>query len=417
MNIKYLTQNKLVADTLIYGITNALYSGLPLLLLPFLVTTLGPEDYGYVDLFRSICMLLVPLLGLSTIQSITRFYYDLDETKFKKFVTSIQIFQLCTSIGAAILIWIISPWLPVVYQVLLQLSIAYFLFNQFTEGLLVIYRVKNRAKHYLIIRVLNIMLELGILFILFKTLLPLDWKFRVLPTVIASFLVAIVTLVQFIKLGYPLTFSKKLLKVAILYSTPLILHMLSGYVLNIGDRFFIKYYLTEKDLGNYAVAYQIGMAINFFYTSFNLAWTPTYFKWMKENKISQINKVRKLIYISLPVLGGFALMGWLIFSNTFIKNSQYSISNQIIIIVLIANVILSLYKFESNLFLYTKETKKLSLFTFISAIVSVIFNIILIPRIGILGAAIATLISFITIYFLVLFNKKKNDKIYQKSTF
>ncbi|MEI2275634.1 oligosaccharide flippase family protein [Sphingobacterium sp. ML3W] len=416
MNIRALAKNKLVSETLIYGITNAVYSGLPLLLLPFLVATLGPEDYGYVDLFRSISMFLVPILGLSTVQSITRFYYDFDEKRFKIFVTSIQLFQLLTSIIATIIVCCLSPFLSDTYQILLLLSIAYFLFNQFTEGLLAIYRVNNKAKSYLFIRVANILLELGILFILFKVLQPLDWKFRVLPTVISSFLVAILTIVQFVKLGYMFKFSSELLKLGIMYSAPLVLHMLSGYVLNIGDRFFIKYYLSEKDLGNYAVAYQIGMAINFFYTSFNLAWTPTYFKWMQENKTNQIKKVRKLIYLIVPLLGILTLLVWFSFSDLFIKHSEYKISNQIIIVVLIANVILSLYKFESNFYLYTKDTKKLSIFTFISAIISVVLNFALIPRIGIIGAAIATLISFIVVYFLVLFSKK-NDKIHQEPAF
>ncbi|MGG8497342.1 lipopolysaccharide biosynthesis protein [Tenacibaculum sp. TC6] len=417
MILSKLLKNNLLKDTLVYGLTNAMYTGLPLILLPFLVVVLEPKDYGMVDLFRTISMFLVPFLGLSTVQSIGRFYFDLDEDTFKKFVSSIQVFQFFTALVATVIVLLIAPWLGHDYTILLLLSISYFLFNQFCESLLVIFRVKQKAKKYLVIRVSSIIIELLILFTLFKVLNKLDWTFRVYPTVMAALLIGICCCIMFWRMGYRLFFSKKLLLQALVYSSPLILHMVSGYILNIGDRFFIKYFLTEEDLGNYAVAYQIGMAVNFFYTSFNLAWAPTYFKWMKENKISEINKVRKLIYISLPVFGGLALIGWLIFSSTFIKNSQYTISNQIIIIVLIANVILSLYKFESNLFLYTKETKRLSLFTFISAVVSIVFNLILIPKIGIMGAAITTLISFITIYLLVLFNKKKNEKIHQKFTF
>jgi len=410
MQIKSILQNGLFKDTLIYGLTNALYTGLPLLLLPFLIVTLSPEDYGLVDLFRSISMVLVPILGLSTVQSIGRFYFDLDEQTFKKFVSSIQIFIIGTSLCALIFIQIASLWISFHYQILLILCVLNFLFGQFRESLLVIYRVNNKPKSFLIIRVVNVLLELFILFILFKTLNQLDWRFRVYPIVIGSLITALLTFYHFRRLGFNFNFSKALLYKSLFYSTPLILHMLSGYVLNIGDRFLIKLYLTDKDLGNYAVAYQIGMTVNFFYTSFNLAWTPTYFKWMKEGKISAINKVRKYVYIITPTMGIFVLVIWLSLRSLLLNNSEYNISNKIVIVILIANIILSLYKFESNYFLFTKNTRKLSLFTLISAVISIVLNMLFIPSIGIFGSAVATLISFIVMYILVNLKSNRNEK-------
>src|SRR5690606_17235977 len=194
-------------------------------------------------------------------------------------------------------------------------------------------------------------------------------------------------------------------------SSPLILHMISGYILNIGDRFLIKYYLTETDLGNYAVAYQIGMAINFFYTSFNLAWTPTYFKWMKEKKINSISKVKKTVYMGMVCFGIINLSIWLI-ANPYLKQyTSYEISTHIVFIILLSNVILSLYKYESNYLFYNKNTKKLSLLTLISAIVAIALNIILIPLLGILGSAYSTLFSFIIMFILIIINNRNEKNI------
>ncbi len=410
--LKELLSNKLVQDTLTYGLTNALYTGLPLLLLPFLVVVLDPEEYGLVDLFRSISMVLVPILGFSAVQSIGRFYFDLDQSNFKQLVSSIQLFQLGMAIIALMFVLLASSWLSETYLSLFLLSIANFLFGQFRESLLVVYRVTNKAKSYLVIRVFNILLELAILFVLYKSLTQLDWTFRIYPTVIACLVTALLVLYQFHKLGYTLSFSKSLLLKALAYSSPLILHMLSGYILNIGDRFLIKYFLDEKALGNYAVAYQIGMAVNFFYSSFNLAWTPTYFKWMKERKYIQVKKVKKVVYLALPGLGCITFGAWWLFSSFWLTDSSYLISTPIVIVVLVANLILSIYKFESNYFLFIKKTKQLSLFTFISAMASVGANILLIPIMGIFGAAIATLFSFIVILVLVIINKRNHEKIY-----
>ena len=411
---KGIIRNKLFKDTAIYGLTNALYTGLPFLLLPFLVAVLDPEDYGMMDLFRSLSMVLTPVLGFSAVQSIGRFYFDLDEKEFKIFVSSIQIFQFGTFLIAILLVFLGSAWISKEYQLLILLCVSYFLLNQFTESLLITFRVSDKPKKYMIFRLLNISLELVFLFVLFKTLTHLDWTFRVYPTVISSFLVASFAWVTFRKSGFKIEFSKTLLKQALIYSSPLILHMISGYILNIGDRFFIKFFLTEADLGNYAVAYQIGMAINFFYTSFNLAWTPTYYRWMKDQKFRSIKKVKRLVYLVVPLTGGILLVVWLLLGSYLEQNTKYEISTHIVLIVLLGNVILSLYKFESNYYLFNKQTKRLSTITFISAFVAIVINVVLIPRMGILGAAYATLFSFIIMYILIILNQR-HEKVAQEN--
>ncbi|WGK64718.1 lipopolysaccharide biosynthesis protein [Croceiramulus getboli] len=398
---KAITSNKLFQDTLIYGLTNALYTGLPLLLLPFLVVTLKPEDYGYVDLFRSISMVLVPVLGLSTVQSIGRFYFDLDKATFKNFVSSIHIFLLCTTSVGLLITFFISPYLSPIFSNLLIACILYFLFHQYIESLLIIYRITNKPKVYLVMRVGQVVVELLLLFAAYILLETIDWKFRVFPTILASMILAFVAFKKFKDLGYSLNFSKRLLQKALIYSSPLIVHMVAGYALNIGDRFFIKYYLSDEDLGNYAVAYQIGMSINFFYTSFNLAWTPTYFKWMKEKKVAAIMKVKRVIFISLPLLGVVVLVSWLVISELFINDTSYSVSNELVAIIILSYVLYSLYKFNANFFLFKKLTDKLSKYSLTAAIVSVILNIVLIPSLGIMGAGLSTFFSFAVLFVLV----------------
>lgn len=409
-----MLKNKLFQNTLIYGLTNALYSGLPFLLLPFMVSILEPEEYGKIDLFRTMSMVFTPIIGLSTLQSIGYFYFELNKSQFKNFVSTIQIFQLLTSLIALLITWILSSLLSNEMYILLLLSISYFLLNQFIESLLTIYRLEDSAKKYLFLKLLNISLELIILFILYKTLKELDWTLRVYPIILSSLIVSAFCFSILKKMNYKFKFSLLLLKKALKYSTPLILHMISGYILNVGDRFFIKYFIGDSKLGDYAVTYQIGMSVNFIFTSFNLAWTPTYFKWMKENKTSSIYRVKKIIYYSVIAVGFIIFICWLLFKKNLIDNTKYEISTHLVLIVLISNLILSLYKFESNYYLYSNQTKKLSLITLISAIISIVFNIILIPIYGIIGAGYTTLFSFLFMYVFIkinISNEKNNSTI------
>src|SRR5690606_18888565 len=121
-------------------------------------------------------------------------------------------------------------------------------------------------------------------------------------------------------------------------------------------------------------------------------------------------KVEKIIYLAISVLG---IMIFLIFiaidkSTTLLKN--YSISYLLVATILLSYILLSFYKMKSNYFLYNKKTKILSSITFLSSLITIVLNYYLIPRIGIYGSAIATLISILFLYLAVTF------KLYDKKS-
>lgn len=411
LNIKKLSKNQLVKETLIYGITNALYTGLPLLLMPFLVATLSPEEYGIVELFRSITMVLVPVLGLSTVQSVSRFYFDLNEKEFKNFSSSLVLFQIINGIIGILIILSFSFLLEEKYKIIAYLSVIYFIFNQVTEILMATFRVRKQPKKYMVFRLLNVVLDLSILATFFVIFEKYSWTFRVFPKVIAVILVGFLALWWFFyKEKYKFILDKKLLKIAVVYSAPLILHMLSGYMLNVGDRFFILYFLDERALGNYSVAYQISLGVSFLYTSFNLAWTPTFYEWMKLKNYKAIRRVKNIIFTGIPFLGVGSIILFFILKEIIPNLKEYNIDYKIIILLVIANVILCFYKFYANYYFYNKRTKILSVITMTSAMITIALNFFLIPELGILGAAFTTLITFAVMLFLILSKLNNYEK-------
>ncbi|EJL74907.1 lipopolysaccharide biosynthesis protein [Chryseobacterium populi] len=412
--LKTIVKTAIFKDSLIYGLTNALYTGLPILLMPFLIAVLNPADYGKIELFRSITMVLTPIVGLSTVQSITRYYYDLNEEDFKKFTASIIILQLINSVVALIIMYIVSFFIAKEYYILMVLAIIFFVFNQITEALLSIYRVKRQPRNYLIIRIGIVVLDLLLLTILYYTFTKYDWTYRVLPNVVSTTVLGIICLsLLWKKFDIKFQFDYPLLKIAVIFSTPLIIHMISGYILNIGDRFFITYYLGTGELGNYSVAYQIGLIVSFFFTSFNLAWTPTFFEWMEQEKYSAINKVKKVIFVIIPLIGFFSVLGWNILSKSIPNLAKYNVDLKLVVIITLAYIILSFYKFNSNYYFYFKQTKTLATITFVTGIVCVVLYMILIPKMGVMGAAIATLITFI-LMFISTYIFKPNEKNIEK---
>lgn len=409
--ISRLSKSKLFKDSIIYGLSNAFYTGLPLLLMPFLVAILKPEDYGLIELFRSLTLILIPIVGLSTLSSVDRFYFDNNKNDYEKLISTLIIFHFINGIIIFILISIFSSFLSDKYFILCVYALIYCVFNQIFEIYLVILRVKQKALNFLALRFLGVAIDLGLLFGFYYILDVHDWKYRVYPSVISSVIAGLlIVFLLFIRERMPFKFNLKALKESVIFSAPLIIHMISGYILNLSNRFFILNYQGETELGNFSLAFQIGMAISFVYTSFNMAWTPTFYDWMNKQKFNQIKKVRVLIY-SILIIGGILLfISWLIMSKYFPNLEKFNISSLTIAILLSSFILLSLYKFEGNYFFYRKTTSKLSIYTFISCVVAVILNFIFIPKYSTLGAAISTFFSYLTLYLLVLLNNK-NEKV------
>lgn len=408
-----LRSSVLLRDSAIYGITNALYAGLPLFILPIFTTLLSPEDYGLIEFYRNLSMVLIPILGLSTVQSIIRYFYDLEENDFKIFVSNIISLHFFNAILGMIFLFSISYLVSEEYWSIIFYCIIFFLSNQIIEILLSIYRAQKKPKNYFLIRVACIVIDLILLYFFYSLIEHFDWTFRVLPNVFATSLIGLLALGILFKNKYLFKFDKKLLITAVTYSSPLILHMISGYILNIGDRFFILYFLSEKDLGNYAVSYQLGMLGNFFFTSFNLAWVPIFFEMLKKKEFSKIRKIKKISYY---LIGLFSIC-MLLFVYTLLKFSpffeSYTIQIELVAIISVAYIFISFYKFESNYFFYSKNTKSLSIVTLGGALITIILNLLLIDKIGIYGCAIATLVAALFMFLMV---KAKSDK-YEKNFF
>lgn len=393
-------------DTIIYGITNALYSGLPLLLLPFLINTLGPEDYGKIELFRSISLVLVPLVGLSTVQSLTRFYYDLEEQNFIIFSSTIFTFQILSFLISIIFTFIFINFISKNDLIFLFLGLIYFLFNQIIEILLTIYRVNNNAKKYCIIRILIVVVELLFIYISFNILNEYNWYSRVIPSVLSLFFIsiyAIYILCNKYKIKFIIDFN--FLKISLLYSFPLVFHMLSSYIYNIGDKLFINLFHGESVLGSYAIVTQVSLIVTFFSTSINLAWTPSFFNKMKTNSFSEIKKVNFILYLFYPIVSFLVYIFWLYFSKYLDGLNKYNINSNYILILLIANVFISYYKMNSLYFFYYKKTKLLAIISIICVFVCLALFFLLIKSLIILGACISILITFFMLFILTYLYK------------
>ncbi|MEK4850302.1 polysaccharide biosynthesis C-terminal domain-containing protein [Paenibacillus sp. FSL H7-0756] len=194
------------------------------------------------------------------------------------------------------------------------------------------------------------------------------------------------------------------------YGLPMLMFFLSTQILNSGDRFIIGYFYGSEQVGIYSANYSliyggIGLAS----TPFILALSPIIMKYKKNNeniKIQNIISKMTTYYLlgAIPVIILIFLIGNEVIS--MLINNKYAISNQLIGIISIGFVLWQLSIYGHKVYEVSDKTFKMMIYCIITAITNIVLNLIFVPILGILGAAWATLISYLLYGVLVYYGSR-----------
>lgn len=213
-----------------------------------------------------------------------------------------------------------------------------------------------------------------------------------------SILIILFTLSWFIdyKRLFPLQISKENIKTVFHFGLWSIIGYTASYLINWGDNIVLKYYVSLAEIGIYNLAYQFFkglIMVSFMIYTFYLPFVSRNIN-NKEKIFEYIHKKRTDIMILVIV--GIVLIEIFIgfFFNLFFGPS-YASSIGIIRILLIANLLAFYLSFTFPIFNATKKYKITQLFLIIQVALNLLLNILLIPILGIYGAAIATVLAYI----------------------
>jgi O-antigen/teichoic acid export membrane protein len=195
-------------------------------------------------------------------------------------------------------------------------------------------------------------------------------------------------------------FSLPLYRELLAFGIPMMIgYEMSGIVLGVGDRYVIHGMIGEQPLGLYSAAYNLCQYVQVvFVASVGQAVTPLYMqifdqKGPEETAAFVGRSLRNYVLFGAPVIAGLAAVGPALLPT--LASERYA-SAAIIIPWVIAGMVVdgSNTMVAAGLFIHRK-TKQIMSVVLTAAVLNVALNIILVPRIGILGAAIATLVSYL----------------------
>lgn len=411
------TVKKVLKNSSIYGVVSILQKAIGFFLLPLYTSYLNPRDYGITAVVGAIVSFLSVFYMLSLNASISRFYFDYneDEEKLKEFWGTNILFVIINSLVVSCIIIIfhrslIGPFTkgvdfyPYIFLGLISITLnpIYSIFQSTLQA-------EQNGKKYGINNFLYFLVNL-ILTIVLVTYFKLQAKGVLLAASITDIIFFIYTLIDFLP-KVKLKMNRRYLKKSIAYSFPLIPHSLAGWTMSMIDRLFLNGMKTTVAVGIYNIGFQFGNIINILSTAVNQAYVPWFFEKMKKGEKEEIIK-----FVEYAVVGyGFVAMCISLFGQDVLKimvSKNFRDGWVVIPFIAFAYVFNGIYYFFVNPLFYNKtSTKFVPIGTFSSAIINCVANAFLIPQYGIIGAAVASILSSFFSSVLILNIMLKVEKV------
>jgi O-antigen/teichoic acid export membrane protein len=412
---------QLAGQTAIYGLSSVLGRMVNFLLVPLQTAVLTQSQYGInIDFYSLIAFLIVvATFGMET--AYFRFSEKKDWDESKVFGTSVTMILLVLT-GLALLTYTFkgsvlqalryeeSPEFLVYLFVILSLdALAAIPFARL--------RRQNKAKQFAGIKLALIFSNVLVNLYFF---LPALWelngtdpwfthsfrgvKYIFIANMWASLFMFALLIPAF--KGVKFNLDKKYTKGLLAFGIPLFIGGLAGIANEMLDRQLLKYLLPKESwsegVGIYGAVYKISIFLVLFNQAFRYAAEPFFFK--NANLSDGRQKMASIMegFAWVMCVGFVLIISGLDFLKFFIDD-KFWVGLHLVPILLLANVILGI---NTNLNMWYKVSDKTTYgiyITFVGLAVTVLGNLMLIPKMGILGAAITTLVAYTSMFIVSAF--------------
>ncbi|MHA1285594.1 MAG: lipopolysaccharide biosynthesis protein [Promethearchaeota archaeon] len=413
LNKKKINNSNLFKLTIKYFLARGLPGVINFFALLLFTRILSPKEYGVYAYIISIVGLVDSFVFQWIRTTLIRFIHSFRK-KEKLLTTNINFIFIILSFITTCLILIFYKFIGQDYQKYCFLIITLIISRSWFE----IYLAKKRAilepKKYGIAAITKavififfswvfVKLDYGVNGVLFGLLISL-----LIPTIIFDFKENYYFKFQYLK--------HYVLKDLFNYGFPLTIAATLRYILSSSDRLMIRYFLGEQELGKYAVTYDLAQQI--LVTIFMLieySATPLLFKVFEEKGIKKaieqyLKNGKFFLQLTTPLF-----LFLIIFRDFLIKiligKEFQNTAIQIFPYIIMGIFLHGIRTYFVDSFLYLIKKTSLLLYTIIpAAILNVFSNIFFIPKYGIKGAAITTIMSYALalIFSLTIVNKFNN---------
>ena len=403
---------KVTRDTTIMILFYIINSLGTLVLLPIIAKTLDAYSYGVWTQVTLTLLLVFPLCTLSLDYALNRLLPNkTDRGEIRETFFSILAVVLgCSAVIAVVIILLRNPIAEALFgdadmaSIVVILGIA-LLFQAIASCCTNYFRASRQTKTYAALSIAIKIGETGLA--AYLVLAGYGIQRAVLALLIPRvfiFLVALALIIRQVGISMP-RFTN--IKPYLRFSIPIMTLSLIWWVLSWGDRYIITIFLGTAQVGIYSAAYTIGSTCGIFMGPLTDLMLAALSKLYDQEKIAEVRTIlsRSLRYSLMLVIpsafGVSVLSKPMLILLTTAKFEDASPA--IIPLIASAVMVFSISSITGYSLQLTKKTRLVALIWLIAAVTNIVLNFILIPWIGIVGAAIATLFSFAFISIIVTY--------------
>ncbi|MFY0602382.1 MAG: oligosaccharide flippase family protein [Flavobacteriaceae bacterium] len=405
---------KFLKDTFIYGVAAVLPRAINIFLVKLHTSTLEVEKYAVNTDYYVYAAYLNALLTYGMETAFFRFFSK--EKEKGKIVSTSFLTLLFTSLLFLILGLFFNHSLSIYFGFKNPLFLKLLIWTITLDTLVVIpyayLRVTNKPKKFTLFKIINISV-FALLNIFFLWWIPYALKegialpeallnyYNSNPKVLHIFVSGtIASGISFILLlpinfRFNVFFDVNLLKKMLRYSLPIMVGSLAFVTNENLDKLLLGEMLGDAQMGAYAACYKLGVFMTLYIMAFRLGAEPFFFNTAeKANAKESYSKI--LTWFS--IVGAFFMLIVVVFIDLFaailLGRPEYFAALQIVPIILLANLFLGIYNNLSVWYKLTDKTRYGMYFSILGAIITVVFNLVMIPEIGFMASAWATLVAY-----------------------
>jgi O-antigen/teichoic acid export membrane protein len=437
---------KFAGQTAIYGFTTVITRFLNFFLTPIYVGLYSPKVYGIFSVMYSWASMLNALLAFGMETTYFRYLnkYENDKQKvYNNTFFTVLMLALVFLLFSVLFVDDLAAWMQMgdAFDPDYARYIHYFIYILVLDALAVIpfakLRADGRPLRYSFIKVLNILTFVGfnLLFIfVFPLIIKQNWYgaefisswyregwvgYVFISNLIASLITILFLLPELFKLT--LSYDFALLKEMFVYSLPVLIANISFIINENIDKIFLGQLLppgiSQQEVGIYAACCKIAIFLSIFINAFRLGAEPFFFSHAK-NKNSGETYAKIMNYFVIAVcmifvllVANIELLKYFIKGKDAAEQAMYWSGLKIVPILLFAYVSLGIYINLSIWYKLSDQTRYGLYISGIGAVLTIVLNLIFIPKYSYLASAWISLIAYTVMMVLSYFWGQRNYPI------
>ena len=403
---------KLLNNTLIFAIGTFGSKLLSFILVRLYTGCMTTEQYGTADLLYQASNVIYPIVTLSMADALVRFGIDRAYDN-KKIYTA----ALVTTAGGLAILALFTPLINGIgalkgYGLLL---FVYCFFSSFKQLAASFIRARGLVKLFAIDGIMStLIIVISNLILLLKFNLGVTGYICSIIISDALSLLGLIVISELYKFFSIKAFDKRLWGELVKYSLPLVPTYILWWITSASDRYFVMGMVSSHENGIYSAAHKIPTLLLLVTTLFYQAWQMSAIENKDDKDLSGFYKQVYGAYSSLLFIAAAGLImivkpfTYILVDNDPEKNFVFGYHYTPILII--AMIFQCLCQFLSSIYNVRKKSVNSMVTSIVAAVVNITLDILLVPRLGAYGAALATMAAYFACFMVRAFDARSYVK-------